>query len=116
MSSDRIMRMIRRMEILVDSAESIAREYPNVLKEPGFFGGLFVNSEEDDARNRFQSICSEVMGVGASIKDIFRENGLSLKSESMSKLADNTDACSGREIINLMRAFIGFVRSKAYEL
>ncbi len=57
MSSNKIMRMIGRMEILVDSAERIAAKYPNILKEKGFFGSLFEDKEENEARDRFQSLC-----------------------------------------------------------
>lgn len=116
MSSNKIMRMIGRMEILVDSAERIAAKYPNILKGKGFFGSLFEDKEENEARDRFQSICYEVLGVGANIGDALKEYGITLKSDKMDELIDKTDECSGREVINLMRAFIGFVRSKAYNL
>lgn len=104
------------MEILVDSAERIAAKYPNILEEKGFFGSLFVDKKENEARDRFQSICYEVLGVGANIGEAFKEYGITLKSDKMDRLVERTDEYNGREIINLLRAFIGFVRSKAYDL
>ncbi len=116
MGSERIMRMIDRMEILIDEAERVAMKYPNLLNRRGFLDRLFGNEEEDEARAKFQSLLYEVHGVALNIKEAFKRHGVSLKSEAIRKLVDETNEYSGREIINLMRTLIGFVRTKTYEL
>ena len=91
MCRGKIMKMIGRVEILVDEAEKLTMKYPDLLNKKGFLDRLFGDDEKDEARSRFQNILYEIFGVASNIKETLREYGISLKSEALTNLIEDAN-------------------------
>ena len=119
MPPEKLMRTIGRMEILIDGAESLLSEYPDLGKKKGFigqFGSMFdpESEEKQKAFSRLESIYSESYGLARGAIDCFKEYGRPIHNDGIGDALHN--ASNHEETVNALRAAIGYLRSQAYSI
>lgn len=123
MSKDNILKLIRRMEILIEEAEELIPD----TKEKGFLekAGLFLAGNDEKlsenknkqsyAINRIKAIYSELGGIRIGLEEMFKVYSISIKNN---ELADNLSEAAEKgsiyDVINASRQIIGFLRSKTH--
>ncbi len=115
---DELVRMVDRIEILVNEAEEIVSEHPYLSKKRGFIENIGLSfsgdysEREKSAESRLRSIFAETFGIVANLKDEMKKRGISIRNDKLGERIE--EAGTPKEAILALRSVIGFLRTKLY--
>lgn len=120
MSGRTVFRSIRRLERLVEEAEEIVDEFPDIGEKKGFLkeigsvldGGRVQREREAEARLR--QIFAESVGIASAVKESLLDYGIRATNEQLGEELTNADSWS--EGVRLLRSAMAFLRARAEEL
>lgn len=112
MATDRMMLMIGRLEMLTDELDRLARKCPEAGNLPrGGIRAMFVTDEDRDLEATMERLGSEVVGLIASIADVFKAYGIDIRNEAVAGAF--TKAPSAAAFASALRRASGALRAKA---